>query len=475
MSLGATAVAGDHEVHIPPPVKAAEQYELPLVGLRPKTEYRVRVDGVAKALTFRTGALPPDFPPIHLTVDRTRSQPGLTLLSLQPWGGTAGVAPEDLAHGYIAAVDDDGYVVWYLRSALGVLDAHTVPNGDVMFTYDELAMREVDVLGRLVRELDGHIALDVAPETLDGVPRTTANGVRVDADSVHHDAQLLPNGDVLFLSTEMHPLTGPSKCGESTAESTYNVIADVVVEADADTGKVVQKWPLLDVFDPFERPGNELCNLGPKIAPPNYFYLGTDSLRDWTHANSVFFDEADNALVVSSRHLSSIYAVRYHADSEGPAGELLWELGAQGTLKLDGEPTSYQHAAEVLPGNRILAYDNGNFHPDAPSSGGGAPPYSRAVIYQLDPDAGTARQTWQYITHNADGTPAFTAFLGDADLLENGNILITNGTLAGPGGLSARIVEVEPKSNDIVYDLTAGDAQHSWSVYRSERFPTLTP
>jgi len=465
-------------VRIPPPATAATRYELPLVGLRPKTEYRIAVDGIAASLTFRTGALPADFPPIHLTIDRARSQPGLTLLSLKPWGAPAAgsTSPSPGTGGYIAAVDGEGYVVWYYRTALGVLDAHTVPNGDVMFTYDEVALREVDVLGREVRELDGHVALDVLPTALDGTPRTTSEGVRVDTDSVHHDAQLLPNGDVIFLSTELHRLTGPSMCGEHSARSTYNVVADVVVEANADTGKIVQRWPLLKVFDPFERPGGELCHVGPPLAPPNFFYPGTKSLRDWTHANAISLDRADNELVVSSRHLSSIFALRYHADADGPAGELLWELGAHGTLRLDGEPTSYQHAAKLLPGDRILAYDNGNDHPDAPVSGGGAHPYSRAVMYQLDPKAGTARQVWQYITRNADGTPVFTAFLGDADLLDNGDILVTNGTIVGAdGGFTARIVEVDPRSNDIVDDLTVGDARHSWSVYRSERFATLTP
>ena len=49
---------------------------------------------------------------------------------------------------------------------------------------------------------------------------------------------------------------------------------------DPHTGKIVRKWPLLDVLDPFKRPGSELCNVGPFLAPPNFFYLGTKSLRD---------------------------------------------------------------------------------------------------------------------------------------------------------------------------------------------------
>jgi hypothetical protein len=402
----------------------------------------------------------------------------LTLLSLKGWSPPEAGSknPTPSAGGYIAAVDADGYVVWYLRTELGVLDAHTVPNGDVMFTYDELELREVDVLGNIVHELAGRIASDVAPKNIDGVPRTTSKAVRVDTDSVHHDASLLPNGDVLFLSTELKKLTGKSQCGETAAQTTYNVIADIVVEADPDTGKVVQQWPLLDVFDPFERPGGEFCNIGSNFAPPNYYYLGTPSLRDWTHANSVVLDAPHNELVVSARHLSTVFALRYHADKDGPAGELLWELGKDGTLQFQGEPMSYQHAAEVDSGNRIFVYDNGNYHADAPINGSGGPPYSRAVEYRIDPERGTARQVWQHILRRPDGSPIFTTFLGDVDLLGNGNVLVTHGTIADQNGnLTARVIEVDPKTDDVVYDLTVGDATHSWSVYRSERFSTLTP
>ena len=476
--LGAKAVAGKHTVTIPAPGDAAKRYELPLVGLRAETQYTVTVDQISKPLTFRTGALPEDFPPLRLENDRQRSQPGLTLLSLKQWSAPPAGSPSAIPVriGYIAAIDDEGYVVWYVRTELGILDAHTESDGNVMFTFDELVLREVDVLGRDVRELAGKIALDVAPTHISGVARATRKAVRVDTDSVHHDASLLPNGHALFLSTELRRLTGPSQCGEQTSKSSYNVIADIVVEADVDTGEVVQTWPLLDVFDPFKRPGHELCTEGPALAPPNYYYTGTDSLRDWTHANSVVLDEEHNELVASSRHLSAIFALRYHADADGPAGEKLWELGQDGTLQLDGEPTSFQHAAEVLPNDEILAYDNGNYHADAPVSGGGGAPYSRAVIYKVDRKAGKAREVWQHIADDPSGSPVFTAFLGDVDLLDNGDILITHGAIAdAKGSLTARIIEVDRKSKDIVYDLSVGDATHPWTVYRAERFATLTP
>jgi hypothetical protein len=371
-------------------------------------------------------------------------------------------------------VDADGSIVWYHRTDLGVLDVRQLPNGNLLFTYDEVAVREIDVLGRPVRELAGRIALDVAPQDLAGTPRATDQAVRMDTDSAHHDAALTSDGTILLLSSEVRELTGPPMCGEDAAEVTYSVIADVVVELDADTGEIVDEWPLLDVYDPFERPGTELCNQGSPLAPPNYFYNADDAdVRDWTHANSVVVDEDRNALIVSLRHLSAVVALRYADDDDGSAGELIWELGPDGTLALDGEPPSYQHAAEVLADGALLVYDNGN-------QAAGGPPRSRGVIYEIDdgssdPSDWTATQVWEHVLR-IDGRPAFTPFLGDADAVGEGNVLLTYGAIGDQErGFTARIVEVVRDTGDVVYDLAVGDADHSWTAYRAERVPTLTP
>jgi hypothetical protein len=482
--LGVTAAADSgHEVRIPPPPTASTAYELPLVGLRPDTAYEITVDGVDETFDFHTGPLPPDFPPIDLEVVEGRATGGLTLLSLKPWaepeGDDAAATPE--RGGYLAAVDQDGFVVWYHPTELGVLDARQLPNGNFLFTYDEVTVREVDVLGRLVRELAGRVALDVEPLHVSGARRATDGAIRMATDAAHHDVGPTPDGNLLLLSTELRELTGPSQCGEPTAETTYPIIADVVVEVVPDTGEVIGEWPLLDVFDPFVRPGAELCEIGSPFAPPNASYLHVEGARDWTHANSVVLDEERNALIVSLRHLSAVVAIRYTDDEDGPAGELLWELGPDGTLPLDGEPSTYQHAAEVLDDGGLLVYDNGNARPSAPLDGGGGTPYSRAVIYEVDdrsedPSDWSARQVWEHVLENDDGRPVFTAFLGDVDALPGGNILVTHGAIADDaGGLTARVVEVERSTGDVVFDLRVGDAEHPWTVYRSQRFETLTP
>ena len=94
------------------------------------------------------------------------------------------------------------------------------------------------------------------------------------------------------------------------------------------------------------------------------------------------------------------------------------------------------------------------------------------------PDAGTAEVVWQR-TSTVDGEPSFASFVGDADRLENGNVLITDGGYADrPDGITAQITEVVPDDSEaggrIVFDLRIAD-ERELIIYRAERIPTLYP
>ena len=180
------------------------------------------------------------------------------------------------------------------------------------------------------------------------------------------------------------------------------MVAPRVVELSSD-GEVVQEWPLTAVYDPVERPGTEMCVEPNPVAPPSWFYPDAAGVRDWTHGNAVVVDEEANWMLVSLRHLDAIVALRYHDDTEGPAGELLWELGPQGTLELAGEGDwpYHPHAPELQDDGTLLVYDNGN---GRPGTGEGADPaYTRVVLYDIDEDAGTVTQVWEHRDTTADG------------------------------------------------------------------------
>ena len=172
-----------------------------------------------------------------------------------------------------------------------------------------------------------------------------------------------------------------------------------------------------------------------------------DNLFDWTHSNSLYFDEIENTVYISSRHLSRITKISY------PSGEILWNLGKD--LPSD-DPVfgqniniSGQHAIKKLDNGNLMVYDNGNFN---------NPELSRGLeIYINENDTLAAEVIWEYVLIDS----LFTYKHGDCDRLKNGNSLLT-------AGQQKTLVEVD-SLNNIVW---AANVDYQ---YRALRIPGLYP
>ena len=82
---------------------------------------------------------------------------------------------------------------------------------------------------------------------------------------------------------------------------------------------------------------------------------------------------------------------------------------------------------------------------------------------------------WAHRAQNRDGTPLYADFLSDADLLDNGNVLVDHGGIGqSDPPASGRIVEVLPgqggDAGEIVFDVWLPD---TWVSYRAERIKSL--
>lgn len=488
-ALVTTVVDGPGGAFEIPPGDAASSQRIPVVGMRADADYTITVHAEPRAggasdeqtLDWDTGPLPSDLPPVTTAVsDRARMQEGITVFNAMPWAPIPdGAAPPDA--GYLIAVDEEGEVVWYDRLRLQVLDIDTTRRGTFLVTAGDSVILEIDLFGSVLREWGTRVATEFAETDISGRALRSDATKPIDIDSSHHEITELSNGHLLTLSTEvieLHPADAARLCPESPEPS---IVGDKVIELDGD-GKVVLELSLAEILDPAVNPGSEMCVLGPLVAPPNWFYPASSPTRDWTHANALALDAEHNRLLVSLRHLDGVYALRYRDDDDGPAGEVLWSLGVNGSLDLDGEPAWHQHAVELEDDGSLLVYDNGNLRPGTTLGGGDAPPFSRAVSYEVDPAAGTARQTWEHRDTWPDGRPVYTPFLGDVDREPNGNVLITHGGgTTVDGTLLGRIVEVVPgdaadgSADEIVFDVTVGTgtAPDAWTLYRAERLPSL--
>lgn len=463
-----------------------QEFSLPVVGLKPDREYQLTVLLSAAAgmvasppLSVRTPPLPADFPALQLvSADRDRMEPGLTLFSVLRWEDDAA----SVSVGWFLMVDDAGEVVWYLRLPEPAGSIRRLPNGNLMFLHGArpTGLREIDLLGNVVHQYRA-VGTGLRP---------TADEIAVPVDTFHHDCHALPGGDVLVLTTEVRRLDRfPVSESRPQVLGPAHVVGDVVVQLRPD-GEIVQRWPLLDILDPTRIGYGSLDSFWDLRAYP--FHPG--GTRDWSHANSVAVDPADDGLVVCLRHQDAV--VKF----DRRTSEIRWILGtpagwqppwADKLLRGDAriEWPFHAHGVKFTPQGTLLLFDNGNCRrmpPERPQPA--ATSYSRAVEYAIDEANRTVRQVWEYGSRGRDRF--FSAFVGDVDHLPaTGNRLICDGgrleSRTGaplgvpPGDVQwGRIVEVTGDSSpEVVFELHVREPDRrstfGSSVYRSKRVPDL--
>ena len=484
---------GESQWSVPTSGELITSHERAVLGFKPGRKHTVRVsarDGAgnvsagAQELEFETAPLPGDFPAVNtVTSNPQKMEPGVTMFALMRWPD--GKAPDD-HYGLILGVDAAGEIVWYYRGDHMIESPRPLPNGNLLCLIGMNRAVEMDMLGNVVGQW--HASQHPNPKAAATVPE---GSTPVETETFHHEIQQMPSGNLLVLSTEMRRIedypADPSKPEGGAAPA--NVIGDVVVEFARD-GSVVQQWKLLDMLDVY-RVGYDSHSPIWNIWAYTEVKEGT---KDWAHANSLFYDDSDDSIIVSFRHLDAV--VKFSRET----GELVWILGTHDGWKDRWKPyllnpqgefewQYHEHAARMTPQGNLLLFDNGNFRSWPPGEKQAAKDsYSRVVEYAIDANAKTVRQLWKY--GGPGGEIFFSPFISEADPLpQTGNMLVTDGGRVSDkeGNVSddiqgghhwARIAEVThttppEKVFEIVVDDRDKESQIGWAVYRSERLAGL--
>jgi len=213
------------------------------------------------------------------------------------------------------------------------------------------------------------------------------------ADMDFHDLELRADGTRLLLGKEFIEVNVADSVPDPS-NPWRSVIDCIIQEVDAE-GNILWEWRATDHIPPTVCTH---CNW-------------ESSLLDAYHHNA--FETLENGdLLVCFRNSDMVFRI------DKSTGDVVWQLGGPGSDFTFTDEDGYfaqQHDAHLLPGNRVLLFDNAT---------GSEPLRSRGVEYQLDFDAGTATilQTWPH----PDGS--FAGSQGSIQRLDGGGTLIGWGT-----------------------------------------------
>ncbi|MEY3519505.1 MAG: hypothetical protein RLZZ177_220 [Pseudomonadota bacterium] len=406
---------------------------LPVVGLKPARSYRLEVSLIdaqgqrfaAKPLTVQTPAPPIsslDFPPLRVNrAQRDRMEPGLTLLSVRrrALGRSHRMTAEQRRFttdwSLILALDEDGEIVWFYRSPARISGVAALENGHLFFHTTRNSPTEIDWLGRTLRCWGA--ALGPAPMPPGAVP--------VQAVTLHHQPDALPNGNFLSLNAVPRLIENyyTSETDATAPRRSQWVMGDEVIEFTLE-GEVVWRWNCFDHLDPFK--------IGYDTFWSYWWVRGFPDHLDWTHGNGVHHDPRDNSVLLSLRNLDAVIKI------DRSTGQIRWilarDIGWSEPLRAkllrpvgpDFILPSHQHNPRLTPQGHIVVFNN-NVHQAIPFTGervkSASESMSQAVVYEIDEVKQTARVVFSTPTDASEGAVSFA--MGDAHVLpRTGNVLV---------------------------------------------------
>ncbi len=251
-----------------------------------------------------------------------------------------------------------------------------------------------------------------------------------EADS--HDLQVLADGSYLLLGLRTIHNVDMSRVVEGGRPNA--VVHETCIQEFTAADELIFQWRAWENFDVAA------------IGPEEFEDVRGPSVRV-SHMNAIDIDE-DGHILVSSRHLNEVTKI------DRRTGQVLWRLGGlHSDFVFVNDPLggfSCQHDIRVVGPHRYTIFDNGNEHD---------PPVSRAVEYELDPNAMTATLVWEYRA----SPDRYTYHQGNAQRLPNGNTLINFVLPEYP-----EVTEVN-RDGEVEFEM---DFVHGGAVaYRVFRFP----
>jgi hypothetical protein len=272
----------------------------------------------------------------------------------------------------------------------------------------------------------------------------------------HHDAKILPNGNVLVIAWEKKTNTEAIALGRTATLVPTSLWCEQILEIQpvgTNGGTVVWEWHLWDHLAQdvdAAKPNYVTIASNPQLLNINYGASATVS--DWIHMNAIDYNPTLDQIVVSSHNLDEVWiidhstttaqAASHTGGNSGKGGDFLYRWGnpqAYNNGTVANQKLFGQHNVRwIEPGlpfeNQLMIFNNG-----AGRTGGN---YTTVEIINPSVNGSNYTQTLPYLPsttswiYNA-GNPnnLYAMNISGAQQLSNGNVLICN----GPNGIFTEV------------------------------------
>lgn len=384
-------------------------------------------------------------------IDVEQMEPGLNLVNFP------GMSEGDTSVPYM--VDADGEIRWILdwRKSDKLLHIgaqcglYRMKNGNyIVGDANNQQLAVVNVLGEIVHLWD-----------------LSAMGY-----NFHHEVMEAENGNLLVTVTKKNAKRSNGKPR----------INDHIIEFDPVSNALVHEWDLANMLDSARYDNIDENLPGAEFGQTSINWAHNNSIKDW--GESYLAGVRFQGIFKYDRNGKVAWIISPHKKwREEYKKYLLTPLDKNGNVITDedivnGDKSGSDfdwvwgvHAPIVLPNGHILAFDNGYCRNFIARPLTDSRQYSRAVEYEVDEKNMTVRQVWAFGTNQHQYyAPAMSNV---AYLKETGNILFTPGlgnTLSN-GKSGSRIMEINPRTNEIIFELEIDDPKSFHRANRISLYP----
>ena len=261
---------------------------------------------------------------------------------------------------------------------------------------------------------------------------------------IHHSIHKTNRDTYFFIDAEIQAHPCPEECDPEYPDI-ISWLGDRFIEVDS-SGNIIWEWSTFDFLS--------LDEYNPKWVDiwMAQWDFGGNPTFDWTHSNSVYYDEELDIVFISIRNLSRVTAIDYNTK------QILWNMGVPDFMETvyfdDSFDFSHQHSVQVTNDKNIIFFDNGRDK---------IPELSRCVEISYNENL-EAELIWEHILP----PEMLTLSRGECDRLNNSNTLIS-------AGRTGNVIEVN-SNNETVWHLNVKENNViPVTIYRSERIENLYP